>query len=104
VNANQFFFGARSITKAGQVRAQSSKLLPVTSSDSRCGKSASLSSAVGSLEIKLSKGTVHVAGNVDAVMLRTAIASFAGMTGLPAGTHIWIAAGVTDLRRGFKRH
>jgi len=23
------------------------------------------------------------------------------MIGLPAGTHIWIAAGVTDLRRGF---
>src|SRR3984957_18125289 len=26
---------------------------------------------------------------------------FAGMIGLPAGTRIWIAAGVTDLRRGF---
>jgi hypothetical protein len=24
------------------------------------------------------------------------------MIGLPAGTRIWIAAGVTDLRRGFK--
>jgi transposase len=23
------------------------------------------------------------------------------MIGLPRGTHIWIAAGVTDLRRGF---
>src|SRR5277367_2490435 len=26
---------------------------------------------------------------------------FARMMGLPAGTRIWIAAGVTDLRRGF---
>src|SRR4030088_64154 len=26
---------------------------------------------------------------------------FGRMIGLPAGTHIWIAAGVTDLRRGF---
>src|SRR5229473_3642453 len=26
---------------------------------------------------------------------------FAGMIGLPTGTRIWIAAGVTDLRRGF---
>jgi transposase len=26
---------------------------------------------------------------------------FARMIGLPAGTRIWIAAGVTDLRRGF---
>jgi len=25
------------------------------------------------------------------------------MIGLPAGTRIWIAAGVTDLRRGFTR-
>ncbi len=25
----------------------------------------------------------------------------AGMISLPAGTHIWIAAGVTDMRRGF---
>jgi len=24
-----------------------------------------------------------------------------GMIGVPAGTRIWIAAGVTDLRRGF---
>ena len=24
-----------------------------------------------------------------------------GMIGLPAGTRIWVAAGVTDLRRGF---
>jgi transposase len=23
------------------------------------------------------------------------------MISLPAGTHVWIAAGVTDLRRGF---
>jgi hypothetical protein len=47
-------------------------------SDSTCGKSASWSSAVGSLEIKLSKGTVRVAGNVDVVMLRTAIESLLG--------------------------
>jgi transposase len=26
---------------------------------------------------------------------------FTGVIGLPAGTRIWIAAGVTDLRRGF---
>src|SRR5260370_18362251 len=36
-----------------------------------------------------SRSTAHRAG------------MFAGMIGLPAGTRIWIAAGVTDLRRGF---
>ena len=28
---------------------------------------------------------------------------FAGKIGMPAGTRIWIVAGVTDLRRGFTR-
>jgi len=59
-------------------KGPSSKLVPVTLSDSTCGKSASWSSAVRSLEIKLSKGTVRVAGNVDVVMLRTAIESLLG--------------------------
>src|SRR5258708_1454566 len=36
-----------------------------------------------------SRSTAHRAG------------MFTGMIGLPAGTRIWIAAGVTDLRRGF---
>ena len=39
--------------------------------------------------------------NIDVVALRTAIECLARMIGLPAGTRIWIAAGVTDLRRGF---
>jgi hypothetical protein len=58
-------------------------------------------SAVGTMEIKLSRGTLRIAGAVDVVALRTAIDCFAGMIGLPTGTRIWIAAGVTDLRRGF---
>jgi transposase len=78
VNANQVFFWRKKYHEGQLGKGPSSKLLSVTLSDSTCGKSASLSSAVGSLEIKLSKGTVRVAGNVDVVMLRTAIESLLG--------------------------
>jgi transposase len=78
VNANQVFYWRKKYHEGQLGKGPSSKLLPVTLSDSRCGKSASWSSAVGSLEIKLSKGTVRVAGNVEVVMLRTAIESLLG--------------------------
>lgn len=78
VNANQVFYWRKKYHEEQLGKGPSSKLLPVTLSDSTCGKSASWSSAVGSLEIKLSKGTVRVAGNVDVVMLRTAIESLLG--------------------------
>jgi len=78
VNANQVFYWRKKYHEGQLSKGPSSKLLPVTLSDSTCGKSASWSSAVGSLEIKLSKGTVRVAGNVDVVMLRTAIESLLG--------------------------
>ena len=49
---------------------------------------------------KTSKGTVRIAGTWT--WWRCVRQSSAcGMIGLPAGTRIWIAAGVTDLRRGF---
>jgi transposase len=73
VNANQVFYWRKKYREGRLDKGPSSKLLPVTLSDSRCGKSASWSSAVGSLEIQLNKGTVRVAGNVDVVVLRTAI-------------------------------
>ncbi len=78
VNANQVFYWRKKYREGRLGKNQPSKLLPVTLSDSRCGKSASWSSAVGSLEIKLSKGTLRVAGNVDVVVLRTAIECLLG--------------------------
>ena len=80
VNANQVFYWRKKYREGRLGKDPSSKLLPVTLSlsDSTCGKPASWSSAVGSLEIKLSKGTIRVAGNVDAVVLRTAIESLLG--------------------------
>jgi transposase len=78
VNANQVFYWRKKYREGLLGKSPSGKLLPVTLSDSTCDKSASLSSAAGSLEIKLSKGTVRVAGNVDVVVLRTAIESLLG--------------------------
>jgi transposase len=78
VNANQVFYWRKKYREGRLGKGPSSKLLPVTLSDSTCGKPASSSSAVGSLEIKLSKGTVRVAGKVDVVVLRTAIECLLG--------------------------
>jgi transposase len=80
VNANQVFYWRKKYREGRLGKGPSSKLLPVTLSlsESACGKPASWSSAVGSLEIKLGKGTIRVAGNVDVVVLRTAIESLLG--------------------------
>ena len=80
VNANQVFYWRKKYREGQLGKGPSSKLLPVTLSlsEGTSGKPASWSSAVGSLEIKLSKGTIRVAGNVDVVVLRTAIESLLG--------------------------
>ena len=78
VNANQVFYWRKKYREGRLGKGPSSKLLLVTLSDSTCDKSASWSSAVGSLEIELSKGTVRVAGNVDVVVLCTAIECLLG--------------------------
>ena len=83
VNANQVFYWRKKYREGRLGKHQSSKLLPVTLSDISWSKSgragyASSPSAVGSMEIKLSKGTLRVAGNVDVVVLRTAIECLIG--------------------------
>jgi transposase len=83
VNANQVFYWRKKYREGRLGKNQSSKLLPVTLSDISWSKSgragcASSPSAVGSMEIKLSKGTLRVAGNVDVVLLRTAIECLVG--------------------------
>ena len=75
VNANQLF-SWRKKYREGRL-GQSSKLLPVTVSDISLRKSGRVgcvpSPSIASVEIKLAKGTVRVAGNVDVVVLRTAL-------------------------------
>ena len=83
VNANQVFYWRKKYREGRLGKGQSSKLLPVTLSDisrSESGRSGCGSSpfAVGSMEIKLAKGTLRVAGNVDVVVLRTAIECLLG--------------------------
>ena len=83
VNANQVFYWRKKYREKRLGNNQSSKLLPVTLSDISGCKSgradyASLSSTVGSIEIKVAKGTLRVAGNVDVVALRTAIECLVG--------------------------
>lgn len=83
VNANQVFYWRKKYREGQLGKSQSSKLLPVTLSDiakSKSGRVGCESSpfAVGSMEIKLAKGTLRVSGNVDVVVLRTAIECLAG--------------------------
>jgi|SRR6266850_450096 len=83
VNANQVFYWRKKYREGRLGRNQVSKLLPVTLSDISWSKSrradcAASPSAVGSMEIKLAKGTLRVAGNVDVVVLRTAIECLVG--------------------------
>jgi transposase len=83
VNANQVFYWRKKYREGRLGKSQSSKLLPVTLSDISRSKSdraggASSRSTVGSMEIQLAKGTLRVAGNVDVVVLRTAIECLLG--------------------------
>ena len=83
VNANQVFYWRKKYREGRLGNSQSSKLLPVTLSDisgSKSGRASSASSpfAVGTMEIKLAKGTLRVTGNIDVVVLRTAIECLVG--------------------------
>ena len=83
VNANQVFYWRKKYREGRLGKSQSSKLLPVTLSDiagRKSGRAGCASSpfAVGSMEIKLAKGTLRVAGNADVVLLRAAIECLVG--------------------------
>jgi transposase len=80
INANQVFYWRKQYREGRLGKNQSSKLLPVTLSDPKCGRAGRASSpfAVGTMEIKLAKGTLRVAGDIDVVALRTAIECLAG--------------------------
>jgi hypothetical protein len=78
VNANQVFYWRKKYREGRLGKRQSSKLLPVTLSDDSVSKSgragcASSPFAVGTMEIKLSQGTLRVAGNVDVVVPRSSV-------------------------------
>jgi|ERR1700751_4786460 transposase len=80
INANQVF-AWRKRYREGRL-GKSSKLLPVTVSDipeRKCRRVGSIvPSAVGTMEIKLPRGTVRIAGAVDVVALREVLECLAG--------------------------
>lgn len=81
INANQVF-AWRKRYREGRL-GKSSKLLPVTVSDipeRKCRRVGSMPapSAVGTMEIKLPRGTVRIAGAVDVVALREVLECLAG--------------------------
>jgi len=79
INANQVF-AWRKRYREGRL-GKSSKLLPVTVSDipeRKCRHVGSMSVSVGTMEIKLPRGTVRIAGTVDAVALREVLECLAG--------------------------
>ena len=77
VNANQVFHWRQRYREGRLGEGQSGKLLPVTLTEHALSKSEQAgctpSFSVGSMEIKLPKGMVRIAGSIDLVVLRTAI-------------------------------
>ena len=80
VNANQVFYWRKKY-REGRL-GESGKLLPVTLPDNTWDKPGRMGYAsapsTGSMEIKLGKGTLRIAGNIDVVVLRTAIECLLG--------------------------
>jgi|SRR5580704_5629099 transposase len=105
VNANQVFYWRKKYREGWLGKSQSSKLLPVTLSDI----SRSRSGRVGCASSTSAGGRWRSSSPRDSSFSRERRRGgaarrdrvFGRMFGLPAGTRIWIAAGVTDLRRGF---
>jgi transposase len=78
LNANQLFYWRRLYREGRLGNHSATKLLPVAITDERMVEAvrvveAAASSPLGTIEIKLAKGNVHVTGKVDLVVLRAAL-------------------------------
>jgi transposase-like protein len=109
INANQVF-GWRRLYRAGRLgeRKPAMKLLPVRVSESvpaplpvERGSADFPKAQPGTIHIELRQAQVRIEGNADAALGARVAGVPAGMIGPPTNTRVWIAAGVTDLRRGF---
>ncbi len=77
LNANQLFLWRRMYREGRLGNDAAKKLLPVTIRDERLVEAVKVVEAasplpLGTIEIKLAKGNVHIAGRVDLVMLKRA--------------------------------
>lgn len=55
----------------------------------------------GTMHLVIKEARLSVQGRADEASLRILLEHFVAMMALPAGTRIWLAAGITDMRRGF---
>ena len=83
LNANQLFLWRRMYREGRLGNDAAKKLLPVTIRDERLVEAvkvveAGSPSSLGTIEIKLGKGNVHIAGKVDLLVLRTALECLLG--------------------------
>jgi len=116
VNANQVYHwrnlyrdGRLGEKKPGEKKDDSVRLLPVSVSEPVAGralhagsKASSVSTAMpttamGIIYLEFPKVHLRIESGVDAELVRGRAGDFAAMIALPPKTHIWIAAGVTDL-------
>jgi len=81
VNANQVFHW-RKLYREGQLGSDvAAQLLPVKIANDRCSEAVpeeNFLARSGTLEIKLSKGTLRIAGTIDVAALRAAIECLVG--------------------------
>ena len=83
LNANQLFLWRRMYREGRLGNDAVKKLLPVRITEERLVEAvkvveAASPSPLGTIEIKLGKGNVHIAGRVDLVVLRTALECLLG--------------------------
>jgi len=79
LNANQLFQWRKKYREGRLGSRVTAKLLPVTITDERLAETDKVGSAspvpLGTIEIRLPRGTVHITGRVELQTLRTAIES-----------------------------
>ena len=102
VNANQVFHW-RKLYREGRldVAVAPTQLVPVRISEVVSGEQAPTKFYAGAIVVELGRARIRVEGAVDTEKPPADPGAVGPMISLPSGTHIWIAAGVTDLRRGF---
>ena len=106
LNANQLFQWRKKYREGRLGSRVATKLLPVTITDDRqlepekVAESASASPPGGHRDCSAQRESAHY-GSSGRGGFTDGDGVFAAMISLPAGTRIWIVAGVTDMRRGF---
>ena len=79
LNANQLFFWRRWYREGRLGTGETTKLLPVAIADEGLVETAGVvGKTSGTIEIKLSKASLHLTGRVDLVVLRTALECLLG--------------------------